>query len=161
MPITLAGLPAHPLVIHLAAVAVPVAALLCLVWAIRPTAFSGRGRLITFSVTIIGAVSMLAARFTGESLLPAMGLSEENPGIVQRHAELADVATVAVFALLASAVALLWVTSSRFNGRATLPAWSVAVLRVILGITAIASLVSIILVGHAGAELAWADFPNN
>lgn len=36
MPIMLTGLPAHPLVVHLASTAVPVAALVSIVWAIRP-----------------------------------------------------------------------------------------------------------------------------
>lgn len=155
----LAGLPAHPLMIHLAAVAAPAAAIFCLVWVIRPTLLTHSWRIAGLVTSAIAATSMLVARSTGESLLPAMGLSEENPGIVARHAELADIATVATFGLVGLAAALFVLTATRFAPKA--PAWAVPATRVLLGISAVATVISTIAVGHAGAQLAWQDFPNN
>lgn len=96
----LTGLPAHPLVVHLASTAVPVAALVSIVWAIRPLLLTRSWRITALATAALAAISMAVTKSTGESMLPAMGLSEANPGIVARHAELADVATVASFVLL-------------------------------------------------------------
>lgn len=90
------------------------------------------------AVTDIEAVSMLAARSPGESLSRAMGLFEENPGLAQRHNQMADIATVAVFALLPSRGLAVGHPRNHRNA----PPFTV------------------ILVGHAGAQLACAGFPN-
>ena len=78
MPITLSGLPAHPRVIHLAAVAAPIAAIFCLVWVIRPRPLTHSWCFAGLATSAVAAASMLLERPTGESLLPAMGLPEEN-----------------------------------------------------------------------------------
>lgn len=155
----LAGIPAHPLVIHLAAVAVPVAATLCIVWAIRPALFTRGGRITALATTAVAAVAMLVAKTTGESLLGAMGLSEEHPGKVARHAQLADAATIAIFLLFVAVIFTFAITHPRFADKAT--PWMMPLSRGMLIVFGIAAIVTVILVGHAGAQLAWADFPSS
>ena len=159
MPITPSGLPAHPRVIHLAAVAAPIAAIFCLVWVIRPRPLTHSWCIAGLATSAVAAASMLLERSTGESLLPAMGLPEENPGIVARHAELADAATVATFGLFGLAAVLYPVTSTRLVPAA--PSWALPTTRILFGIAAVPSVISTIAVGHAGAQLAWQNFPNN
>ena len=159
MPITPSGLPAHPRVIHLAAVAAPIAAIFCLVWVIRPRPLTHSWCIAGLATSAVAAASMLLERPTGESLLPAMGLPEENPGIVARHAELAYIATVATFVLFGLAAVLYPVTSTRLVPAA--PSWALPTTRILFGIAAVPSVISTIAVGHAGAQLAWQNFPNN
>ena len=149
MPITLSGLPAHPRVIHLAAVAAPIAAIFCLVWVIRPRPLTHSWCIAGLATSAVAAASMLLERPTGESLLPAMGLQEENSGIVARHAELADIATVATFGLFGLAAVLYPVTSTRLVPAA--PSWALPTTRILFGIAAVPSAISTIAVGHAGA----------
>ncbi|WP_115685973.1 hypothetical protein [Corynebacterium senegalense] len=157
MTMYIGGVPAHPLVVHLAAVAIPLAAVMCLVWALRPGRFSPSWRLATVATTTVAAVSLLLARWTGEGLLAPMGLSEENLGDVAQHAQYANASTVATLALFVVAVLLYAVGLPRFSAKA--PAWAPAALRALVAVAAVAAIVAAVLVGHAGAQLAWADFP--
>lgn len=151
MNMSVAGIPAHPLIVHLTVVAVPVAALLLLVWAIAPRL---RGRLATLTVIVaaVGAAATFAAKFTGEALLMAQGYSENNPGPVADHAGWADYLTVAVIAMLVIAAAF-WVVSRRPHTSGVV----VAIIRVLAVAAAIAALITAIGTGHEGAALVWAN----
>ncbi|MDY5786288.1 DUF2231 domain-containing protein [Corynebacterium sp.] len=155
MFMSIAGIPAHPLVIHLAAVAAPLAAALAIAWALQPGRFTRSWRITALITSVVTAASMLAARSTGESLLAPMGLSESNLGEVAQHAAYANAATAAVVVLL-GAVALFFIHST---GRFSIPA--PGAIRGLMVVAAIATIISVVLVGHAGAQLAWADFPGN
>lgn len=87
-----------------------------------------------------------------------MGLAEENPGIVATHAQLANVATVAAFLPLAAMAVMCALASTRLRSNA--PGWAAPATRVALVVSALVTIVSIVLVGHAGAQLVWSDFPN-
>lgn len=155
---TIAGLPAHPLLVHLSVVADPLGAILLLLWASVPR---WRQRLATVTVAVVAvafAASVLA-KSTGEALLPAMGLSEHAAGQVTTHAQYADLLVVAVGLALGAAVCLYaaqrWLTVERFARRDTL----LLLLRILAVLTAVATLVMVALTGHAGAQLVWGNFP--
>ncbi|SDR74852.1 hypothetical protein [Corynebacterium timonense] len=157
MTLTIGGVPAHPLVVHLAAVSVPLAALMCLAWVLFPARLTPSWRVATLGTTVVGAVSIMLARWTGEDLLAPLGLSESALGVVARHAQYATFSAVAALGLLAAAALFFAAGTERFAGR--VPAPAVPVVRGGVAVAAVAALVSVVLVGHAGAQLAWADFP--
>ncbi|WJY63874.1 hypothetical protein CATRI_09010 [Corynebacterium atrinae] len=148
---SVAGIPAHPLIVHLTVVAVPVAALLLLVWAVAPRL---RGRLATLTVVVaaVGAAATLGAKFTGEALLEAQGFSEHNPGPVADHAGWADFLTVAVFVMLAVAAGYWFFSRRPATGSVIMVA-----IRVLAAAVAVAALVTVIGTGHEGAALVWAN----
>ena len=95
----------------------------------------------------------MVARSSGEAMLPLLGLSEEHPGEVSQHAQYSTFTLVAALALAGLTVILWWVTRSKdlaYGGVLTL-------LRVGLIIAAIAAIVTVVLTGHAGAELVWKE----
>lgn len=63
----IASLPFHPLIVHLAVVAVPVAVLLSLALSIRPTFYPKIGKL-TVGVVTVASAAIVLAKVTGESL---------------------------------------------------------------------------------------------
>ena len=145
---TVAGLPVHPLIVHLAVVSAPLAAVLLIIWALRPS-LRGRIGLVATGTAIIAAGSVVIAKSSGESLLKAQGLSESAPGPAADHVLWADLMTLSVLALMVLA-ALLYV-SPRF------PGWLSALTRAGAVIAAVAVLGTAVLTGHAGAQLVWAD----
>ncbi|WP_243635576.1 DUF2231 domain-containing protein [Kocuria tytonicola] len=156
---TIAGLPAHPLLVHLSVVAVPLGAVLLLLWALVPR-WRAQLRAVTVGVTAVAFLASVVAKSTGEALLPAMGLSEHSPGEVGPHAQYADLLVVAVGLCLGAGVCLYaaerWLTPQRFARRDTL----VLVLRVLAVLVALFALVMTALTGHAGAQLVWGNFPH-
>ena len=155
---TIAGLPAHPLLVHLAVVAAPLGAVLLMLWALVPR-WRHRLGATTAVVNIVAFVASLVAKSTGEALLPLMGLSEHHPGQVGEHAEYADLLVVAVGLTMGVSVCLYvaerWLTADRFARRGTL----LLVLRILAVLVAIFAVVMTVLTGHAGAQLVWANFP--
>ncbi|WP_291313421.1 hypothetical protein [Corynebacterium sp. UBA2622] len=88
-----------------------------------------------------------------------MGLSEGNLGAATRHAQLADASTIAAFVLFA-AVAAFYTAGGGSLAEIT-PPWSPAALCGVVVLAGAATLITVILFGHAGAQLAWADFPRH
>ena len=156
---SIAGLPAHPLLVHLSVVAAPVGAILLLLWATVPR-WRARFGAVTAGVSAVAFAASLLAKSTGEALLPAMGLSEHAPGQVGPHAQYADLLVVAVGLCLGISVLLYaaqrWLTTDRFTRRETL----LLALRALAVLAAVFSLVMVALTGHAGAQLVWGNFPN-
>ncbi|RKQ36810.1 DUF2231 domain-containing protein [Kocuria tytonis] len=155
---SIAGLPAHPLLVHLSVVAAPLGALLLLLWALVPRWRRGL-RATTVGVNAVALLASVIAKSTGEALLPAMGLSEHAPGQVGPHAQYADLLVVAVGLALGASACLYaaerWLTPERFARRDTL----LLVLRVLAMGFAVFALVMTALTGHAGAQLVWGNFP--
>lgn len=151
--ISIGGIPLHPLIVHLAVVAVPLAAILALVWAIRPQLrrHLGNSALIASAV---GVVASVVAKSSGEQLLPGMGLSESNPGPVAHHASVATWSVVASGILLLCVAALWWITRSTDR---SVPRGVFLGVRLVVILAAIAALIFIVQTGHAGAQLVWLD----
>lgn len=113
----IAGVPAHPLYIHLAVVSAPLAALLALITAARPHRstrwYAGAG-----VVVAVAAVAMQFAKSSGEELLKLAGASEKHPGKAETHANLGEWSLYAVL-VMALAFAALAFLRWRAAGRAS------------------------------------------
>ena len=142
MPDTIGGLPLHPLIVHAAVVLLPLSAIGLLVLLVVP-----RWRLTYGWLVLIGLfASTLAAwvaKETGENLAQSLGVPQE-------HAEWGD-RIVPIAALLFVAAALWYwrVRKGATGALTTLNALIAAGLAVI-------SIIVIVVVGHSGAEAAWA-----
>lgn len=145
---TIAGLPVHPLVLHLFVVLGPLTAVAALV-----VAFVPRWRpIMTWPLSIAAALTAVSAFVTKESG-EALEHRVEETALVERHAELGDVAGAlgVAFAVLTLLVVLVvW-------RRQTLPVWLQSVGAVLVGLTAVALIVVIVLTGHSGAVSVWGD----
>jgi hypothetical protein len=163
------GLPVHPLVLHVAVVFLPLAALGC----IAIFAFAKLRRSIGWLVMmalLIGAGAAYVSKESGEQLAAAIGLPT-------RHAQLAEQVTIMSFVLLG--VGFAWYLVARMGDRKQDKAAATAaaanepgapvepvvtrkgqstlalVLGLIMVIVALLTLVWIALVGHSGAEAVW------
>lgn len=143
---TLGGLPLHPLVVHLTAVAVPTAALV----AILVVAWPGlRARLGVIS-PLIGFVAAAASLLAAESGEALEDVSEETAQL-ERHTELGDLMTpwaVGLFALMLAWY--LWTRRGRTGNKAV-----TIILAILLVLVAIGTGIWAVLVGHAGAVAVW------
>lgn len=106
-------------------------------------------------LSLVALVSVIVAKSTGEAMLPAMGLSEDNPGRVGEHAMWATYSVV-VTAVLFGVTAVLWFLQ---RGTTTNKKSGALVLIVRLGviIVALAALYLVIQTGHEGAMLVWKE----
>ncbi|MGC4935432.1 DUF2231 domain-containing protein [Gordonia sp. DT30] len=155
---TINGLPAHPLFVHLAVVAIPLAALLALVAAVWPAA---RTRLSVLPL-IVATVAMIITPLTtsaGESLRKH---TESSPELT-RHADLGGqmigwVATLFVLTVLLWALHQDWLLA-RLPARPSAGATRIITIALAVAtvVVAVGTVVMVILVGDAGARATWAN----
>ena len=142
--VSVAGLPMHPLVVHLVVVVLPLAALL-FIFVVVVRRWRRPFDLIALAGLAIGAAGTVLAKESGEALSTYVGQPQEH----------ADWGSYLVYlAVLLFVVAALWVWFERRQGDAarSLPVTLAAVAGVLL---AIAAIVLTALVGHTGAEAVW------
>lgn len=139
-----AGLPLHPLVVHLVVVVLPLAALVFIL-----VVFVPRWRrpfdLIALAGLAIGAAGALLAKETGEALAMYVGQPQEH----------ADWGTILVYlAAVLVVVAAVWVWRERRadSSERSLLTTLAAIVGVLL---ALAAIIMTVLVGHTGAEAVW------
>ena len=158
------GLPAHPLLVHLTVVAIPLAAVLAVVVA----GFPRVPGLIKFTTLVLGALSV--------ALVPLMessgkALEEKVPdsAAVERHAQLGETLLPWVIGLLIAIVAVLaadrWLRLARPGGSATSGAGRfrlasrVVAVSVAVAVIAVAAgtFVQTVQIGHSGAQATWSS----
>jgi uncharacterized membrane protein len=141
------GIPVHPLVVHLAVVVVPVAAIGLIVMVIRPT-FSQRFGGWVAAVAAIAMGASFVAKEAGEALEERVG----EPGF--DHAELGDVMPI-LAGLLLLAVVALYVVDRYMSDQSP----SRRILRIVAAVAAVviavANMVWIYRVGDSGAKSVW------
>jgi len=146
---TINGLPLHPLVVHGAVVAAPLAGLIAIAYAIPRL----RDRLRPW-VLVLGVLSALLvwfAAFTGGNLESTMNLVPGTPGAeaVHHHEDLAGKLQVSTWVL--GALALLgWWLHER-------PGAARTAISVLLPIGGIAVIVLCVMTGDAGARAVWVN----
>jgi uncharacterized membrane protein len=147
---TIAGLPLHPLVVHIAVVLLPLAALGLIVLVLVPRWRATYGWL-TLAGLAVGTAGAFVAKESGEALAARVGLP-------QRHAELGDV--LPLVAGLLFVVAVVWFVADRrrrSSGQPGQPGQGALVLT--LGIAsallAVGTIGLTVAVGHSGAEAVW------
>lgn len=181
----IAGVPAHPLFVHLAVISAPVAACFAIGWAIKPRLRAKIGT-TTLILSAIAALSLVVTASAGEALLPSEGLSEENLGRMAQHAFLGDVAKFLAIALFLAVLAFWWLTRSLVRGRRALRDTSgslstgntvagpndsaahthggtpasgllLTLSRVLCVLLGLATIVFVVLAGHEGAVQTWLE----
>lgn len=140
---TIAGLPVHPLAVHLAVVLVPLGALALIALAFLPKLRKAYLPVVVGTLAI-GTAATFVAKESGEQLA-------ERVGLPQAHAALGDILFPASVGLLLLAVAV-WVIS-RATSR---PKWQLqsAIGAAVVAAVAVGTLTYF--VGHSGAEATWA-----
>lgn len=139
-----AGLPLHPLVVHLVVVVLPLAALL-FIFVVLVKKWRRPFDLIALVGLAIGAVGSVLAKQSGQALSGLVGQP-------QQHADWGSILVYLAAILLV--VAAIWVWLTRFRsaeGRSLLTTLT-AIVGVLL---AMATIVMTVLVGHTGAEAVW------
>ena len=142
---SVAGLPLHPLVIHISIVLIPLVAIGALVMSYLPSFSRRYGKLILI-IAIVAQASLFLAKVTGEAFEEIL---DKEMG---RHAELGEIAPFITLPM----VALIYLRWRLDRSGATVgSAWVRRLTSVALIVAAIASIVVIVLVGHSGAESVW------
>jgi uncharacterized membrane protein len=158
---TLFGLPAHPLLVHIPVVLLPLAALGALAIAVRP-AWRPRYGWLVLGVTVVGTAGAVLAANAGDSLEEQVGRS----ATVSDHADAGELArnVSLVFAVLVVAFVVgTWFLERRrtstvgAQGQSPAPRWLVPTLAALMVIGGVGSLYTIVKAGHSGAKATWND----
>jgi uncharacterized membrane protein len=154
------GLPAHPLLVHLPVVLIPLTlllAILCVAWR--------RGRKVLSLVVALGAtISMLGAQI---AVMSGSALEErvKETDLVRQHAELGEATrnfAILVFLVAAALFVREWGSHVKVPGAETVrrllaPRTVGAVLSVALVASAGLTTVWVVRTGHVGAKATWQD----
>ncbi len=155
------GLPAHPLLVHLSVVMVPVAALVAVVFAFRP-AWLDRFGWGLVALSGIGALGAILAAGSGEALEETV----KRTAALDEHTEMGEVAqTVAiVFFFVVLAVVVLRYFARRKSASGGV--WALIssktgaiMLAGALVISASGAMYTIVQAGHQGAKATWETTP--
>ena len=152
------GLPAHPLLVHMPVVIIPLAGIIAIVFAFKP-AWLDRFGWGLVALTGLGALGGILAAASGEGLEDASG---EGGAALEDHAELGEIArTLGIVFFLV----VLGVVLARYFARknaSTEGVWAKVgskgagvVMSILLVMSAAAATVTIAQAGHQGAKLVW------
>jgi hypothetical protein len=148
---TLNGLPVHALLVHFVVALAPLTGLLVILCALWPAA---RQRLVWPTLVLAVSVAAMTPLVTnsGEWLENQVEKSE----LLEKHASLGD--TMIYFALALLVAAILVVVEHVRAGRGKpLSTALTAVIGVFVVLTAAATTLQVVRIGHSGAESVWGD----
>jgi len=154
---TINGLPAHPLLVHLTVVAVPVTAMLAIVAVTWPAARRRLG-LAPLIAAVIALVAIPLTTNAGEWLQAHKRPSE----LISRHAELGDqliywVAPLTLLLLLWSAAGTRPVADRLKSMSPAATRIGAVLLTVAIVVLAIGSVVTVYRIGDSGSQSVWHD----
>ncbi len=162
---TLFGLPAHPLLVHLPVVLIPLAGVIAVVLAFRPAWLDRLGWWLV-GITGLGMVGAILAAGSGEGLEELQ--REGETAAREDHFELGELArtlSIVFFLVVLAVVALRWY--AKRNG-ADGGVWAFArskvgaiVAAVVLVLSAGGATWTMAAAGHQGAKLAWCEETHN
>ena len=158
------GIPAHPLLVHIPAVLLPLAAVGVVVMLIRP-AWHQRYRWAVLAIGFVGAVGAILAAGAGESLEHQIVAKEGRAAAAQWEdhvaaGETARLVAILFFVVLAAFVLVPWFLERRnaqTSSDASLPRWASMVMAVLVLAGSAGTVTTVILAGHTGAKAAWCD----
>ena len=148
------GLPAHPLLVHLPVVMVPMAALGALILAIFPKYFARFGWWVT-GISFIGAIGAILAAGSGETLEERV----DRTSTLRDHAEMGETARLLAVVLFAVLLIVMLARKYRAADMAK-KAVSIAV-SVVIAVSAAAAGWVIVQTGHSGAKASWCEVTKN
>lgn len=142
MPEKIAGLPAHPLIIHLPIVLGPLVGLLALLLLVPKL----RDKLIlpTAALGVLFAASAIAAVISGENFLATLNIG----AAIKEHADAAR--TLRLLSIILAAVLIVFAI-----GRKRLPQLALTGLALVAAVLGVATVGFTVKTGHAGAKLVW------
>lgn len=149
---TIAGIPAHALLVHAIVVLAPLVALLEILCGFWPAA---RRRLV-WLVLALAAVTTVLTPITAEAGEWLLNSGGQPRPILLEHAERGDWMIYFSVALLVVAIALaaLHVLESRSDAPRKVATILVGVVALVVGVS---SIVTVVRIGHSGAEAVWGD----
>lgn len=151
--ITFGGLPAHPLVIHLVVVLLPLAALGTVLVAVRPVWRRTLGMWV-FLIALVGTLAVPIATTTGDQLKEALGgggpLVEVHEGRADRLLPFAVLYVVVLLAAL-----LLGRRADQTAGAASVQTRVTAAVAVLAALLGLGVTYLVVWIGHAGATAVW------
>lgn len=153
--VILAGLPLHPLIVHLPVVLLPLAAVGIIFLTLQPKA-RRRMAVPTIVVLAVGFVSTIVAKQTGEALAPYVG------GEPTTHAELGRwLVWASLLFLVVGGGWLWWVRHDvRIAGKSDQTARMKLLGGMISSFIGLGVLALTVTVGHLGAQATWMDVVN-
>ncbi|MGA0877506.1 MAG: DUF2231 domain-containing protein [Ilumatobacteraceae bacterium] len=143
----LAGLPAHPLFVHLPVVVVPMAAAAALFLAVFPRFISKWGWWAV-GLAGVGALGAVLAAGSGEALEESVRETEA----IERHVELGEMARNLSLVLFVVVLALMLARKVLAVSRLR-----TIVASIVVAAAAVGAVVTIASAGHTGAESVWSD----
>lgn len=159
---TLTGLPAHPLLLHMPVIFVPMLATAAIVFAFQPewrqryNLAYGIGALVTLATTGLAVGAGEALKESREGRVPA-----DEAALLDRHADLGSATRIAVIALVVLILIQIAIDrgvfaklSERFRSPRALPAVALTVLVVVM---AAVSGGLVVATGHAGAKVTFGE----
>jgi hypothetical protein len=158
------GLPAHPLLIHVPVIFIPVLGLAALAAAIRPawlerhwTPLAGFA-VVTMAATLLTAAAGKAFEADRVKGLPAQ-LAQVMDARIHAHESAGEMLRRLIVGLTAALVLTMLARKlpSSALGRVVSGATAGIVLRVLVGVLAVASLFFVVRTGHLGAKLVWSQ----
>ena len=146
------NLPAHPLLVHVPVVFIPIAAIGAVAIALRPRWRRTYGPLVVIFAAI-GMVGAQLAIMSGEALQEARHV--RTLGDHGDYGELARTASIILFGLVVALYAI-----DRWRSHPSMrrvPAWATVVVAILTVAGAAGALTSTALAGHSGAKVVWRD----
>jgi uncharacterized membrane protein len=154
---SISGIPLHPLVVHVAVVLVPLAAigLMALGW---KSEWRRQYALPLAILAIGGAAAAILASSTGESLESTIREAAGTRVRFGEHPEQGD--TARLFAVLFAAAATgLWALET-WREQLQLKEWTTTAAYVASSSLGVIAIATIVVAGHSGATLVWKDVGN-
>ena len=151
------GLPAHALVVHLAVIIVPLAAV-----AFIATGWRAHWRraysLPVAILAVAGAGASLMAAQTGGPLESMVRNAARSAGTGARFGEHPENGNTAeLFAIVLAVAAVAFWAVDRYGERWKLPRWAPVGAYAVAVVPAVIALVTMAVAGHSGAQLVWKD----
>jgi hypothetical protein len=163
---TLFGLPAHPFLVHVPIVLLPLAAIGAVLMAIKPE-WHARYRWIVLAFGAAGTLGAILAASAGESLADRI-VGVAGPEVArtwQEHADRGETArniAIVFFVLLAAYVLVpWWQQRGRSDGTAASAdrlRWLGVCLAVLAIVGGAGSVTTVIRAGHSGSQAVWGDY---
>jgi hypothetical protein len=156
------GLPAHPLLIHVPVILIPLSVVGALACVAKPAWWERYGILLS-ATAIVAMSSVFLAMQAGAALEGALGLNGAEASLIHRHSHAAHILAIVFVAF--TAVVILTFAAHRISGgtptglgivdRLLAPRTSYVVLRALLVLLALGSAYMVFKVGDLGAKAVW------
>jgi uncharacterized membrane protein len=149
---TLFNLPAHPLLVHVPVVCIPMAAVGAVAVACRPQWRKTYGLLVV-ALAFVGMIGAQLAIMSGEALQESRHIRDL--GDHGDYGELARTMSISLFGFVVVLYALdRWGTDRRLR---RVPAWAATAVAMLTVVSAAGALGTAVIAGHTGAERVWKD----